>query len=217
MTSQEFQSRLSRRARRAGLAPSGHQVTAGLEAYLRLLSRWNKKINLTALSLDEAPDDAIDRLLIEPLAAVRHLPRLDCSVIDIGSGGGSPAVPMKLADPSLKLIMVESKIRKAAFLREVVRTLELDGVTVETSRYEELLARPELHEALDVVTVRAVRLEPRTLRGVQAFLKRGGRLLLFRGPVGYEGLPTVTVPLVIEGVYPLVEALRSQLVVMRKT
>ena len=60
--------------------------------------------------------------------------------------------------------MVESKIRKAAFLREAVRQLSIPGTTVEASRLEELLIRPELHEAADVVTIRAVRMDKRLLR-----------------------------------------------------
>ncbi len=76
--------------------------------------------------------------------------------------------------------MVESKVRKAAFLREAVRQLNLTETTVEASRFEELLIRPELHEAADVVTVRAVRAERKLLAGIQAFLKPGGLLFLFR-------------------------------------
>ena len=68
-------------------------------------------------------DETFDRLLIEPLIASRYLPSTDCSVIDVGSGGGSPAIPLKLAMPGISLRMVESKTRKAAFLREAVRRL----------------------------------------------------------------------------------------------
>ncbi len=67
--------------------------------------------------------------------------------MDVGSGGGSPAIPLKLAVPRLRLTMVEAKARKSAFLREAVRHLGLEQRSVETARYEELLARPDLHEA----------------------------------------------------------------------
>ena len=121
---------------------------------------------------------------IEPLIAARHLPAAAATAIDIGSGGGSPAIPLALAAPRLQLRMVESKTRKAVFLREAIRELNLGRASVETSRFEELLARPELHEGLDVVTIRAVRVEQRTLMSLQAFLKPGGQLFLFRGPAG---------------------------------
>jgi 16S rRNA G527 N7-methylase RsmG len=102
-------------------------------------------------------------------------------MIDLGSGGGSPAIPLALAAPHLRLLMVESKTRKSVFLREVVRVLELPGADVATARFEELLARPDLHEAHDLVTIRAVRIEQRTLLVLQAFAKPGGLVFLFRG------------------------------------
>lgn len=158
------------------------ELESELENYYRLLTKWNSKINLTSFQLvDDGDDESVDRLLIEPLAAVRHLPRRAQAWLDAGSGGGSPAIPMKLADPGLRLHLVEAKTRKAAFLREAVRTLRLEHTIVETSRFEMLLTKPELHQALDVVTIRAVRLDIATMVTLQAFLKKGGRLLHFRG------------------------------------
>jgi 16S rRNA (guanine527-N7)-methyltransferase len=204
-----------KRARRAGLTiePS---VGEALTAYYRLLELWNHKVNLTAFSLSEAPDEAIDRLLIEPLVAARHLhgsPRLH--LMDIGSGGGSPAIPLRIAIPGMTLLMVESKTRKSAFLREAIRQLGLSGTSVETLRAEDLLARPELHESLDAVSVRAVRIESRLLVRLQAFLRLGGRMLLFRGPGG-DAPPPISPPLVYEATFTLVESLRSRLVILRK-
>ena len=112
--------------------------------------------------------------------------------------------------------MVEAKTRKAVFLREAIRELQIGRAEVETSRFEELLARPELHEALDIVTVRAVRVEPRTLLSLQAFLRPGGQIFLFRGPGGADVAGAVTPPLAWQATYPLVESLRSRLVVLEK-
>ena len=173
----DFRARLERRAKRVGLTVSV-ELAERLGAYVELLSRWNKRMNLTAL--DER-DEAIDRLLIEPLVAVKYLPSRSAAVLDIGSGGGSPAIPMKLAASGIALRMVEAKTRKAAFLREAVRQLNLGDTVVEATRYEELLSRPDLHEAAGVVTVRAVRIEVRLLTGLQAFLAPGGEIFLFRG------------------------------------
>ena len=86
---------------------------------------------------------------------------------------------MNLATPGIALRMVESKTRKAAFLREVVRTLELDRTAVDAVRFEELLARPTLHDAIDVVTLRAVRVDRKTLAELQSFVRPGGFLFLF--------------------------------------
>jgi 16S rRNA (guanine527-N7)-methyltransferase len=170
--------KLAKRASRAGLSLSV-RVIDGLYAYFELLRKWNRKVSLTALPVEDAGDEAIDRLLIEPVLATKYLPRINATALDIGSGGGSPAIPMKLAAPGISLRMVESKMRKAAFLREVVRTLELDRTSVDAVRFEELLVRPSLHDAMDVVTMRAVRVDRKTLTELQSFIKPGGFLFLF--------------------------------------
>lgn len=214
MNSREFQDRLSRRARRAAvtLAP---ELAERLEAYYRLLSNWNTRINLTGLNLAEVSPEALDRLLIEPLVAARHVPLSAARMLDVGSGGGSPAIPLALAVPRLQTVLVESKTRKSVFLRETVRALDLTSASVVTARFEELLSRPDLHEAHDLVTLRAVRLETRTLMTLQAFIKPGGLAFLFRSSTAPDpGTPTP--PLFWRATYPLVESLRSRLVILEK-
>lgn len=211
MAPRDFRSRLAKRATKAGLT-LGDDLASGLSSYYELLARWNQKINLTALT---DPDEAIDRLLLEPLAAARHLPLWTSRLLDVGSGGGSPAIPLKLAAPQVALTMVEVKARKSAFLREAIRQLGLQDVNVETGRYEELLTRPELHDAHDAVSVRAVRIEPRSLATLQAFLRPPGVFLLFRG-AGGNGLQHVLPPLEFVQTVPLVEATQSRLTIIAK-
>jgi 16S rRNA (guanine527-N7)-methyltransferase len=207
---------LRRRFKRAGAELSA-DLEEPLEQYFAVLAKWNAKINLTSFTLDPSGnDEAIDRLLIEPVVAASHLPEKATTAIDIGSGGGSPAIPLTLATPRLHMRMVESKTRKAVFLREALRTLGLGRAEVDTARFEELLARPELNEGADVITIRAVRVEPRTLVSLQALLKPGGYLFLFRGPGGADVADALTPPLAWVATYPMVEALRSRLVVLRK-
>jgi 16S rRNA (guanine527-N7)-methyltransferase len=214
VTSREFNERVTRRARKANLSLSA-ELLSGLETYYKLLESWNTKINLTSLDLGGGGDDAVDRLLIEPLVAVRYLPRRTSSLVDIGSGGGSPAIPMKLSRPEVAFTLVEAKTRKSAFLREAGRQLEIE-FQVETARYEALLTRPELHEAFDVLTMRAVRVEPRTLFGLQAFVRPAGAMLLFRGPSGPNAPAPPPPPLYWESTHLLVDALQSRLTVLRK-
>ena len=215
MNSREFQDRLIRRARRAGVSISA-EVRAKLEIYYRLLAGWNEKINLTGLNLSEPNSDALDRLLIEPIVAARHASVAVRRAIDIGSGGGSPAIPLALAMPSIQLLMVESKTRKSVFLKEALRSLDLAHADVVTARFEELLSRPDLLEAHDLLTVRAVRIETRVLMTLQAFVRPGGQMFLFRGAVTADPAETVTPPLAWHATYPLVEAARSRLVVLDK-
>jgi 16S rRNA (guanine527-N7)-methyltransferase len=112
-------------------------------------------------------------------------------MVDIGSGGGSPAIPLRVCLPGVRAILVEVKVRKAAFLREVIRQLALENVEVENRRFEELLARTELHETIDLVTIRAVRGDRRLWMAVQGFLRPGGQVFWFGGATGeVETLPT---------------------------
>ena len=213
MAARDFRSRLARRASRAGLSLSA-AVLEKLVVYYDLLERWNRKINLTAL---DDPDQSIDRLLLEPLLAARYIPAGDpVSLIDVGSGGGSPALPLAImAGSRARLTMVEVKTRKSAFLREAVRQLQI-AAQVENSRFEELLARPELHERFDAMSIRAVRVEPRLLMTLQAFLKANGSLLMFRGPSGPDQPASVMPPLEWQLTVPLIDTLQSRLTVLRK-
>ena len=195
MTSLEFGDRLARRARRAK-APLTIAMLGPLEAYYRLLAHWNAKINLTALRLDPPTDETFDRLLVEPLAAAPHVaggrtpnraqagirPHADPAIwFDLGSGGGSPAIPLLVANPGLSLTMIESKSRKGAFLREAVRELGLSGsAAVLDERFEDVACQPRYRQSADLVTVRAVRADDE-LFGVAAELMRpDGKLHLFR-------------------------------------
>lgn len=202
-----------RRARRVGVVLSPG-VAGNLETYFRLLSTWNQKINLTGLNLSEATPEALDRLLIEPLVAAKHARPGIARMIDVGSGGGSPAIPFALATPGLRLLMVESKTRKSVFLREVTRSVDLAQAEVVTARYEELLSRPDLHEAHDLLTIRAVRVETRVLMSLQAFVKPNGQIFLFRSTSGVPD--SLTPPLAWRATYPLLETLRSRLIVLDK-
>lgn len=212
MAQRNFRTRLARRASKAGLFLS-EDLVERLATYYELLARWNRKINLTAL---DDPDAAIDRLLLEPVMAVRHFPPHPVRLMDIGSGGGSPAIPMTLAVQGTSLTMVEVKARKSAFLREAIRTLELRNSSVETTRYEELLTRPELHEAFDLLSLRAVRVEARTFATLQAFIRPGGWMFLFGGPTGSQQDGSMVPPMSFKKTVPLVESLQSQLTILRK-
>ena len=178
MTTGEFQERLAFRAQAAGVTltdPLGER----LEVYFRLLERWNEKINLTALPLSTPTDESLDRLFIEPIAAAAHVPSSARSLIDIGSGGGSPAIPLALAAPHLHLRMVESRGRKSVFLKEAVRALQIDAV-VETARFEELLSNAANQGTNDLLSIRAVRVATDVLSLLQRFVRPEGQVFLFR-------------------------------------
>jgi len=144
-----------------------------LTRYYDLLVQWNRTINLTSLNDRE---EALDRLIIEPLAAARSLPpRPD--LMDVGSGGGSPGIPLALALGATSLLLVESNQRKAAFLREVLRQLDVRTASVAATRFEELSSSETGLKT--VISVRAVKVDGVLLRRFEAFLTPDGAIALF--------------------------------------
>lgn len=187
MTSSEFREKLLTRAGNAGVSITAQEQTQ-LERYLRLLAQWNAKINLTALPLRRPTDETFDRLLIEPLAAARYVTVTALTWFDVGSGGGSPAIPLKIAQPRAKLTMIESKSRKAAFLREAVRALSLADVRVENERLEEVADRTR-PQSVDMVTVRAIKNDQALFTDIHRVLSPTGRVLLFHSPASNLAVP----------------------------
>ena len=153
------------------------EVVELLEAYFRLLAKWNVKINLTALPLQGPTDETFDRLFVEPLVAATAIPNTSGVWFDLGSGGGSPALPLKVVRQELSLTLVESKTRKAAFLREAVRSLALPATDVVNARFDELPMA--IRHTANLVTARAVRPDATLFNASAELLKPGGRLFLF--------------------------------------
>ena len=121
-----------------------------IQQYTAILLRWNAKTNLTAIN---DPLEILYRHFCESMLGALVIPAEKCRLADVGSGGGFPGLPMKILRPELDLYLIESNLKKATFLTEVVRELGLTGVRVLVSRYEEL---SEEVAPLDVVCSRAV-------------------------------------------------------------
>ncbi len=164
-------------ARRLQKLVTGEQF-AKLRIYVELLRVWNPKINLTGFSLTGDLDDALDRLILEPVSAASLLPESIQTVIDVGSGGGSPALPLAIAAPRLSLTLVESRTRKCVFLREAVRATGLKTARVMAERIEAVAGAPN-HETFDAATVRAVRLDAALVDHLSVLVRPGGFLIYF--------------------------------------
>ena len=109
------------------------EEAARLEAHFALLTRWNRRLNLTRIS-DRA--EAIERHYNEGLFVARHLPAGPLRVVDIGSGAGFPGFPVAVTRPDLEVTLVESHQRKAAFLKEASRGM--GNIRVLARRAEEV-------------------------------------------------------------------------------
>ena len=178
---QAFAERLVDRAAQAGVIVDARQLE-DLATYVELLRHWNRRINLTALPLEPLQDATLDRLLLEPLAAAAHIPDSAFVWFDLGSGGGSPAIPLKIVRRAAHLTMIESRTKKCAFLSEVVRTLNLTDAAVLPGRVEAV----DTTRAADLVTVRAVSISPRILVRASKLLRAGGELFVFGFPASHR-------------------------------
>ncbi len=132
-------------------------------------------MNLTAV---RKPEEIVTRHFGESLFAAVHLlaeGAPETRVIDVGSGAGFPGLPLKIYAPAIRLTLIESHQRKAAFLREVIRGLKLHGAEVFAGRAEDFAG------SADLVTMRAVERFERALAAAARLVAPGGRLGLLVG------------------------------------
>jgi 16S rRNA (guanine527-N7)-methyltransferase len=128
--------------------PLEEAVLLQCQRYLDLLLRWNARTNLTAVRL---PEEIVRIHFGECLFAAQHLPAGLHALLDFGSGAGFPGLPIQLVHPALQVTLGESQSKKAAFLREAVRTLGL-STQVAGARIESLPAEQQF----GAVALRAV-------------------------------------------------------------
>ncbi len=150
-------------------------LVESLSAYLDLLLKWNGRTNLTAI---RAPEEMVRRHFGESLFLARYVPEEAKTLLDLGSGAGFPGIPVALARRDVRVTLAESQNKKAAFLREAVRTLGLQ-TEVWAGRAEDL---PGFY---DVVALRAVD-NPELALGIAGRKVREGGLLLHLTTAGGE-------------------------------
>jgi 16S rRNA (guanine527-N7)-methyltransferase len=139
-----------RRALREFQITVDDEQVSQIQQYMRMLLTWNEKVNLTAI---RDPLEILYRHFCESMYAAGAVPLGTGRLADVGSGGGFPGLPLKILRPELQVFLVESSVKKATFLAEVVRGLGLTNTVVLVSRYEEL---GEELAPLDIVCSRAV-------------------------------------------------------------
>ena len=178
MTESPFRTALLRGIATAGIRIPSKDELSQLELYYQLLDKWNQRINLTALPLGALPPpQTVERLFIEPLVGAALIEETGLTALDIGSGAGSPALPLKIVRPRLRLTLVEAKTRKTAFLQEAVRTLRLQNLSIRAERVEQVAQGAA--SLVELVTIRAVKLNQPLIDTVLRLLVDNGRLMTF--------------------------------------
>ena len=170
----------------AGIAALGLALPDGAEAkllaYLALLDKWNRVYNLTAVREVER---MVSHHLLDSLAAVPFFQ--GASVLDVGSGGGLPGVPLAIARPELRVTLIDSIAKKTAFLLQAKADLGLNNLNVITGRVEDF--RPETR--FDVITSRAFSDLKEFVTLTRHLLKPAGRWLAMKGLMPHEEIASL--------------------------
>ena len=162
-----------------------------LITYINLLLQQNQTINLTAIT---DPLEAVTKHLLDALSIAQYVP--DGKVVDVGSGGGCPGIPLAIIKPESQIILVESKNKKADFLNTTIQALKLKNTKTICQRAESI----ELTKKVDTVVCRALGSISYFISVAGHMLKKQGRLLAMKGkiphselseiPLGWETLET---------------------------
>jgi 16S rRNA (guanine527-N7)-methyltransferase len=156
-----------------------------LGRYLDLLLTANETMNLTRIT-DRAAAEV--QHVADSLTVLPYLPPGACSVADVGSGGGVPGIPLAIARPDAAVTLIEATKKKADFLKRAVESLGLTNVTIAAIRAEEA-GNGALRESFDVAIARAVATIDWLAEWCLPLAKKGGRVLLMKGPRHADELP----------------------------
>ena len=180
----------------AGLTALGLDLPAAAQskllAFRDLLLKWNKTYNLTAL---RDPDQAISHHLLDSLAILPHVG--DGPLLDVGSGGGLPGIPLAIARPDLAVCMVDTVQKKTTFLQQAVIELGLKNVTVHHARVEEMVGQ------FAQITARAFAELSLFVDLTRHLLAPGGRWLAMKGMRPDGEIAALPAGIVVDSIIPL--------------
>ncbi|MFD0740123.1 16S rRNA (guanine(527)-N(7))-methyltransferase RsmG [Lysobacter koreensis] len=191
-------------------------LAAPLLDYLALLARWNQTYNLTAV---RDPREMVGKHLLDSLAMHPFVDPLVAdggALADLGTGAGLPGIPLAIVKPGLRVTLVESNGKKARFMREVVRQLQLSDVRVAESRIE-AFDEPGAYAA---ITARALATLPLIVELGGHLLRPGGQLLAMKGVYPADEIAALPAGWALQASHPLrvpgLDAERHLVVVARQ-
>jgi 16S rRNA (guanine527-N7)-methyltransferase len=159
----------------AGLSELPAGAAERFSTYLDLLLRWNAKLNLTAV---REPEAIVRRHFLESIQCAQLIPQIQ-TLLDFGSGAGFPGIPIVICRPEIEVTLAESQRKKAVFLREATRQLDLKA-EVFAGRVEDMDRRREF----GAVTLRAVDKMEAACSEALSRVSKNGWLVIFSGEVG---------------------------------
>ena len=171
---------IAERLTQCGL-PHGEEAVQKLLTYHQLLSDWNTRMDLTAVTDDS---EMLDRHYIDSLMALRFdglIPE-GASLIDVGTGAGFPGMPLAIARPDMKVSLLDSQQKRLTFLQEAVIRLGLKNVELIHSRAEDGARTAALREHFDLAVARAVAPLAVLAEYLLPYVRIGGAALCWKGP-----------------------------------
>jgi 16S rRNA (guanine527-N7)-methyltransferase len=151
--------------------------------YYRELTLWNEKMNLISVC---TPEELLIKHFIDSLTPLPYIARPQGRLLDIGSGGGFPGIPLKIAMPALHVFLLEASRKKSSFLRHLIRQLPLAQTAVIHARAEAAMTDDAYRHTFDTVISRAAFKLPEFFTMGRFFLSPGGFLIAMKGPSGEE-------------------------------
>jgi len=145
--------------------------------YLEELKKWNNKINLTAMTNDT--EIIVKHFLDSILPLSTESITIKGSLLDIGSGGGFPGIPLKILNKSIKILLLEPNQKKSAFLRYVSGVLNLENVTIRSENFEKLSMNSNFYNVFNVIVTRAISLK-NVIPFIYPLLHQDGHVILYR-------------------------------------
>jgi len=148
--------------------------------YKELIKEWNEKVNLTAIKEDEEiiKKHFIDSMKVFKFEGVKNAK----NVIDIGTGGGFPGIPMKIIKPEINIVLLDSLNKRINFLNEVIKELQLDKINAIHGRAEDFAQDRKYREKFDVAVSRAVANLTVLSEYCLPYVKVGGYFVAMKGP-----------------------------------
>ena len=154
-----------------------HQQTEQFSRHARWLMEWNRKINLTAIT---DPREVAIKHFVDAIAPLEHIPDSG-HLLDMGTGGGFPGIPLKIMRPGQPMTLIDSVRKKVNFVRYVIHQLELAGIEALHTRAEALADGPKGGQ-FDIIVCRALSDLRTALALARPLLAPGGKMIFYQGP-----------------------------------